>query len=121
MTPSLDLEHPYLLESGFSEHCFREAAAIIPVLEHLPCHLIQLSETDVLYPVALVHRTRTWELIGFTELTFVNILQEMSYKIQTITGLEALSPTNAAEEAGYVFGGVLIRTQGAKGVQARLI
>ena len=61
---SSNLERP-----GFSAHYFREAAAIIPVLEHLPCHI-----TDVLYPVALVHRTRTWELIGFTELAFVNIL-----------------------------------------------
>jgi len=80
VTPSSDLERPYLLESGFSEHYFREAAAIIPVWSIYPAtHLIQLSETDVLYPVGLVHRTGTWELIGFTELAFVSIL---SYKIQ---------------------------------------
>jgi hypothetical protein len=35
--------------------------------------------------------------------------------------LEALSPTNAAKEAGYVLGRVLIRIQGVKGVQACLM
>jgi hypothetical protein len=66
---------------------------------YLATYLIRLSETDVLYLVALVHRTRTWELIGFAELAFVSILQEMSYKSQTVTGLEALSPTNATKRS----------------------